>query len=146
MSPTGNLAPARRNGRRWAAVAVMIALVAASIVAVQTASCGWGVHTSEAALRDLITASTDATDTHDVCRYVTRGYEYSMSDVRVITTTFGTVDPDDLTITTTDQLGTLVFLTASTPDGTDSMDFTATDDEGKRATINLGTYPDTQDQ
>jgi hypothetical protein len=132
----------RRTGLRWAALAGSVVLIGTTIVAVQSMSCGRGVHTSEAALRALISASKDASDTHDVCRYVTKGFEYSMSDVHKIANAFPTTDPADVIVTTTDQLGTLVFLTASTPDGSASFDITATDTEGKRATIDLGSYPD----
>ncbi|MBA8811995.1 hypothetical protein [Frigoribacterium faeni] len=146
MNPADTVSPALRAGLRWAALAGSVVLVGATIVAVQSKSCGRGVHTSEAALRALISASRDASDTHDVCRYVTPGFEYTMSDVRTIANTFGTIDPADVTVTTTDQLSTLVFLTTSTPDGSASLDITATDNEGKRATIDLGSYPDPDDQ
>jgi hypothetical protein len=140
------VASPRRTGLRWAALGGSVVLIGTTIVAVQSMSCGHGVHTSEAALRALISACRDASDTRDVCRYVTPGFDYTMSDVDTIAIAFATVDPDDVIVTTTDQLGTLVFLTASTPDGSASLDVTATDNEGKRATIDLGSYPASDDQ
>lgn len=146
MDSADTVASPRRTGLRWAALAGSVVLIGTTIAAVQSMSCGRGVHTSEAALRALISASRDASDTHDVCRYVTPGFEYTMSDVDTFANAFATVDPADVIVTTTDQLGTLVFLTASTPDGSASIDITATDNEGKRATIDLGAYPDPDDQ
>lgn len=135
-----------RTGLRWAALGGSVVLIGTTIVAVQSMSCGRGVHTSEAALRALISASRVASDTLEVCRYVTPGFEYSMSDVRTMANAFPTTDPADVIVTTTDQLGTSVFLTASTPDSSASIDITATDNEGKRTTIDLGSYPDPDDQ
>jgi hypothetical protein len=143
MNLADTIASPRRTGLRWAALAGSVVLIGTTIVVVQSMSCGRGVHTSEAA---LISASRDASDTHDVCRYVTPGFEYTMSDVHAIANTFATTDPANVIVTTTDQLGTLVFLTASTPDGNASLDITATDNEGKRATIDLGSYPDPDDR
>jgi len=146
MDAADTVASPRRTGLRWAALGGSVVLIGTTIIAVQSMSCGRGVHTSEAALRALISASRDASDTQDVCRYVTPGFEYTMSDVHTIANAFPTVDPADVIVTTTDQLGTLVFLTASTPDGSASLEITATDNEGKRATIDLGSYPDSDDQ
>jgi hypothetical protein len=115
MDSADTVASPRRTGLRWAALAGSVVLIGTTIAAVQSMSCGRGVHTSEAALRALISASKDASDTHDVCRYVTPGFEYTMSDVDTLANAFATVDPSDVIVTTTDQLGTLVFLTASTP-------------------------------
>jgi hypothetical protein len=120
---------------------LVVCAVGSCLTSCQSFECGRGEPTAEEALTELIKASADADDTSDVCRFVTPGYVYDLDDVQALAETFGEDGSQDVRIEVTDQLGSIVLLTASSSSGSVSEKFQALDAEGKRATINFGRSP-----
>jgi hypothetical protein len=127
--------------RRAAPLAVLMitsVLAAVSLTGCQALECGRGEPTPEEALKGLIEASREADSSDDVCKYVTNGFDFEFEDVRALAETYENVDPDELVVEVTEQLGSTVLLTASSKDGSVNEKFQALDAEGDRATIDFG--------